>query len=104
MKKREIGEEILSGLEEIAAWQKGQQPLKTTELKRPTAPDVVRIRKRLQVSPQTFATLMGVSVRTVRGWEQGQCRPRGPARVLLLIADRQPEALRRVFGGSLGSG
>jgi putative transcriptional regulator len=103
MKKRDIGEELVRGLEEIAAWQKGQQTLNTTELKRPSAGDVVRIRKRLRVSPQTFATLMGVSIRTVRGWEQGQCRPRGPARVLLLIADRQPEALRRVFGGSLGS-
>ncbi|OQW89002.1 MAG: hypothetical protein BWK78_07820 [Thiotrichaceae bacterium IS1] len=101
MKKRDIGEELVSGLAEIAAWQKGQQTLNTTELKRPSAADVVRIRKRLQASPQTFATLMGVSV--LRGWEQGQCRPKGPARVLLLIADRQPEALRRVFGGSLGS-
>jgi len=100
MKKRDIGEELLRGLEEIAAWQKGQQTLNTTELKRPSAADVVRIRKRLQASPQTFATLMGVSVRTVRSWEQGQGCPRGPARVLLLIADRQPEVLRGVFKGS----
>lgn len=102
MKKRNIGEELLTGLEEIAAWQKGQQPLKTTELTRPTATDVMRIRKRLGASPQTFATLMGVSLRTLRGWEQGRCCPRGPARILLLIADRQPEALSRVFSENLG--
>ena len=97
MTQRDIGTEIISGLEEIAAWEKGEIELKTTELKLPKASDVVNIREGMGVSSEVFATFMGVSVRTLRHWEQGQREPNGSARTLLLIADKQPEALRKIF-------
>ena len=97
MTQRDIGAEIISGLEEIAAWEKGEFNLKTTELKLPKASDVVKIRERMGVSSEVFATFMGVSVRTLRYWEQGLREPNGSARTLLLIADKQPEALRKIF-------
>ena len=37
--------------------------------------------------------LLGVSVKTVRNWEQGQRQPKGAARSLLLVAYRHPEAV-----------
>ncbi len=40
---------------------------------------------------------MGVSVRTLHYWEQGRREPNASARTLLLVADKQPEALRKVF-------
>ncbi|OQY56362.1 MAG: transcriptional regulator [Candidatus Parabeggiatoa sp. nov. 2] len=97
MNERDIGAEILKGLEEIAAWKKGEIELKTTELKLPTAHDVANIRERMGVSQQRFATFMGVNVHTLIDWEKGQREPEGSARVLLLVAEKQPEALRKAF-------
>ncbi len=56
-------------------------------------PRVKRIRANYQLSQSEFAALLGVSVRTVQNWEQGRRVPEGPARVLLQIVDRHPEAV-----------
>ena len=37
--------------------------------------------------------MMGVSVRTLQNWEQGRRVPDGPARVLLQVAARHPQAV-----------
>jgi len=97
MTQRDIGAEILTGLEEISAWEKGEIELKTTELKLPTARDVARIREGMGLSQQVFATFMGVSIDTLRHWEKGQREPRSSARALLLVAEKQPNALRKAF-------
>jgi putative transcriptional regulator len=90
--KRDIGKEILAGLDEIAAWRRGERMLKTTRVELPRAADVPTIRGRLGLSQEAFAACMGVSVGTLRNWEQGRREPQGPARALLLIADRKPRA------------
>lgn len=99
--KRDIGKEILAGLEEIAAWKRGEKKLRTVELPMPNAADVKGIRGGLGLSQETFAGFLGVSVGTVRGWEQGRREPQGPARALLLVAARQPRAVRAAFLASL---
>ena len=38
------------------------------------------------LSQSQFAALLGVSVRTLHGWEQGRKQPSGAARTLLTIA------------------
>ncbi|MDM8559634.1 hypothetical protein [Candidatus Parabeggiatoa sp. HSG14] len=50
MTQRDIGAEIISGLEEIATWEKSEIELKTTELKLPKSTDVVNILERMSVS------------------------------------------------------
>ena len=45
------------------------------------------------LSQVRFAELLGVSVRTLQGWEQGRIQPSGAARTLLAIALRNPAAL-----------
>lgn len=92
MSKRDIGKEILGGLDEIAAWKRGELRLTRTRLELPRAADVPAIRARLGLSQPAFAAVMGVSVVTLRNWEQGRRVPQGPARALLLIADRKPRA------------
>lgn len=47
------------------------------------------------LSQAEFARLLGVSARTLQEWEQGRKKPSGAARVLLKIAARQPEVLRK---------
>lgn len=89
MAKRDIGTEILEGIREIKTHKAGRLQLKTRRLKNP-AP-AREIRKRLQLSQSAFASLMGVSLRTVQDWEQGRREPSGPARSLLRVADQHPE-------------
>ena len=45
---------------------------------------------------EKFATLLGVSVRTLQEWEQGRRAPSGAARTLLMVAARNPRALLEV--------
>jgi putative transcriptional regulator len=59
--------------------------------------DVKAIRRRLQMSQAAFAAHFAVELRTVQNWEQGQRRPEGPARVLLQVIDREPEAIMRAL-------
>ena len=48
------------------------------------------IRETLCQTQEGFAQLLGVSVETVRGWEQGKRQPRGAARTLLNLAAHHP--------------
>ncbi len=94
MSKRNIGKEIIQGLQEIKAWKRGELKLKTHTVEMPKAADVPAIRKRLGLSQPEFAGFMGVSLGTLCNWEQERREPQGPARALLLVASRQPAAVR----------
>ena len=92
MSKRNIAEEIVKGLEEIKAWKRGELKLKTYSVEMPKAANVPGIRKELGLSQPEFAGFMGVSLGTLRNWEQERREPQGPARALLLVASKQPAA------------
>ena len=82
--KRDIGREILDGLREIKSGDYGRVV---------NVPDIASIREKTGLSQSQFATLLGVSVRTLQDWEQGRRAPSGAARTLLMVADRNPQAL-----------
>jgi putative transcriptional regulator len=63
-----------------------------------SAEDVQAIRKRLHKSQDEFALMIGVSVATLRNWEQGRRHPHGPARALLKIAAENPKAVEKALG------
>lgn len=50
------------------------------------------------MSQDQFGAQFGISAATVRNWEQGRRQPEGPARVLLTIIAREPDAVRRALG------
>jgi putative transcriptional regulator len=55
--------------------------------------DIKEIRTRLGKSQSEFARMIGVSVATLRNWEQGRRQPEGPARALLKVASVNPTAV-----------
>ena len=94
MTERDIGAEILAGLKEIKEFKKGKARIRTVKLSEPQS--ARQIRERLNLSQSAFASMMGVSVRTVQDWEQGRRTPKGPARSLLRIAEQNPKAFLAV--------
>ena len=56
--------------------------------------DIAALRKFVRLSQPRFAQAIGISVHTLRNWEQDRRRPEGPALALLRIAARHPRILR----------
>jgi putative transcriptional regulator len=50
------------------------------------------VRGQTGLTQAAFAAQIGVPVETVRNWEQGKRSPRGPARALLKVIERAPQA------------
>jgi len=59
-----------------------------------TGGDVAALRRFVGLTQLQFARAMGISVHTLRNWEQGRRRPDGPAVALLRIAARHPRVIR----------
>lgn len=62
--------------------------------------DVKGIRSKLGKSQTEFAMMIGVSVATLRNWEQGRRTPDGPALALLRVASAEPKAVARALRGA----
>lgn len=97
-KRVELTDELLASLEEAAEIVAG-----TRAASRVWAPpanvDVKTIRARTKLSQVAFARRYGFSPDAVRDWEQGRRRPEQAARTLLLVIDKEPEAVERVLAG-----
>jgi len=85
--KRDLAADLLQAVREMKA---GQVQVVSSP--------VIEARKKTGLSQSQFAALLGVSVRTLQGWEQGRKQPSGAARTLLAIANRNPRALLEVAG------
>ena len=87
------GQEIIAGLREAIAWANGENvPVRLTTVHVPTV-DVREVRKRLKLSQSQFAARFGFALASVRNWEQARTRPDGPARILLAVIAKHPEAV-----------
>ena len=65
---------------------------------------VGEIRRKLGMSQEQFASTFKISVGTLRHWERGARQPEGPARTLLTVIEREPEAVKRALGVKVESG
>ena len=83
--------DIKEGLDDAIAHAKGKKA-KAKE-HRIEALDVKAIREKTGMSQQRFCATFGISIGTLRHWEQGARSPRGPARVLLRVVERNPKAV-----------
>ena len=59
--------------------------------------EIVQIRYKFHATQGQFARMFGISIETLRNWEQGKRRPHGPARALLRVAKANPDAVVRTL-------
>jgi putative transcriptional regulator len=89
--KRNLFDSLVKSVREGGAILRGEaKPSRTFRIQ---AVDIKRIRVNYRLSQGEFAALLGISVATLRNWEQGRRIPEGPARVLLQVAAKHPEAV-----------
>ena len=89
--KKELFAELVESVEEAGKIRKGLAKPSRVFRYRPV--DIKRIRNRLRVSQSQFSLMIGVSKSTLQNWEQGRREPEGPAKALLRVVDRDPEAV-----------
>jgi putative transcriptional regulator len=95
------GKRIIDGLVDAASHARGGMVgVREQRYRVPDEINVQSVRQKLGLTQQQFAMQFGFSLATVRTWEQGIRVPPGPARVLLLVVDKEPEAVRRALAAA----
>ena len=91
--KNEQFNELLASIEEAGKIKRGE--LKASRTFDFPEPNVKDIREKVGFSQLKFASLIGVSPRTLQNWEQGHRHPTGPAKVLLKLVQTDPQSVFR---------
>ncbi len=89
--KKELFNELVESIEEAGKIRRGEAKPSRVFHYRPA--DIKRIRSRLNVSQAQFALMIGVNKSTLQNWEQGRREPEGPAKALLRVVDKRPDAV-----------
>lgn len=94
-------EELVASVRQAGQIRRGTLRASRTRALRPA--DIKAVRAKLGASQSEFALLIGVSVATLRNWEQGRRRPDGPALALLRVAEQNPRAVASALHGTRGA-
>ena len=90
------GELVLEGLNDALRHARGED-VPGTVVHVPAVVDVAAVRRGTGLSQPAFAGRIGVSIGTLRNWEQGRRAPDGPARVLLALLARNPRIVEETL-------
>jgi putative transcriptional regulator len=94
--KREAFEKLVRSVRQAGRIRRGRaKPSRSTRF---DPADVKAIRAGLELSQPEFAMMIGVSVATLRNWEQGRRVPEGPALTLLRVAAAEVVRALKRFG------
>jgi putative transcriptional regulator len=91
-KKTTAGQRILRALKDAAKFAQGEDVPGMRVTFFPPA-DVRKIRAKLKLDQREFAEKFGLSLDSIRNWEQGRRAPDGPAKVLLAVIAKHPKAV-----------
>jgi putative transcriptional regulator len=94
-REESFGAGLVEALKEVRAWKGGETALQVVN-RNPMPPTRIKaIRKRFAKSARDFETKFGIPAATVNNWEQGRRVPDPAARLLLMVMEREPEAVER---------
>jgi len=83
---RDLGAELLESVRQMKAG-KGRVVMSP----------LISARMKSGLSQAEFAKLFGVSVRTLKDWEQRRRNPNGAAKTLIAILEHHPDVLKEIF-------
>jgi putative transcriptional regulator len=98
MKTKQFNE-LLEGVREMGAIMAGKERSARKQAISPLK--VKRIRAKYSASQSEFALMLGVPLKTLQKWEQGNRKPSGPAAALLRIADANPRVFKQALSPKL---
>jgi putative transcriptional regulator len=92
-----LGKRLIKSAKEARAIARGEVDEKTYKVFVPPKIDVKAIRARRGLTQEEFCLRYGLSVASLRDWEQGRFSPDPTARAYLTIIDRAPEAVEEAL-------
>jgi putative transcriptional regulator len=100
-KKRNLFNELLEGMQELARERGGKVTLRRHAVERHPVPDVsgreiLKLRRELNMSRGVLAAYLRTNVRTLENWEQGRAKPNAQAALLIRLVQRFPDTISRL--------
>jgi len=101
MNKRNLYDELTEGFDALAAERQGKITLRRYTAEAAAAPELtaeelIRLRKRLNLSRGVFARYLRTNPRTLENWEQGRAKPNAQAVLLIRLVARYPDTVERL--------
>lgn len=84
-------------LQEVVDHLRSGTPFPHTEVFWRRVVDIPKLRRRYRLTQQAFADKLGISVGTLRNWEQKRRIPDGPAQRLLELMEDRPDVAADIF-------
>lgn len=89
---------IMEGLEEALAYEKGKASAETFVRKQSLpSVNVTKIRASLCMTQKSFASMLGVSCRTVEAWESGKSTPTPTAKKLIYLIQNDHSLVQKLL-------
>ena|SRR5215467_11990843 len=101
MAKRNIFNELMTGVAAMKSHREGKITLRTYKVEAEPLPKVdsrfIReTRQKLRCSRAVFARKLRINERTLEKWEQGRAKPNPQAAALMLLVRKYPDTLTRL--------
>jgi len=91
------GKRIIESMKEALAISRGELPPESYRVHIPENVDVKAIREKMGLSQFSFANRFGLSVYSLRNWEQGKRQPDPTARAYLKVIEKAPDIVIKVL-------
>jgi putative transcriptional regulator len=91
------GKRIIESMKEALAISRGELPPELYKVHIPENVDVKAIREKMGLSQSSFANRFGLSVYSLRNWEQGKRQPDPTARAYLKVIEKAPDIVIKVL-------
>ena len=91
------GKRIIESMKEALSISCGELSREKYKIYIPESIDVKAIREKMGLSQSSFANNFGLSVYTLRNWEQGKRQPDPAARAYLKVIEKVPDIVTRVL-------